>query len=109
MAILKHCGRCQSKIDCYVDDINNCPCKEVKMTEKLKEFLSLTNYDCLCNNCLEALNNLVNKTPNESKNIDDSDDFYMDGNLFVFTELYHIKRGYCCKSNCRHCAYGYKI
>ncbi|GAL01010.1 hypothetical protein JCM19314_236 [Nonlabens ulvanivorans] len=24
-----------------------------------------------------------------------------------FTEQYHLKRGYCCKSGCRHCPYGY--
>ncbi|MGA1776952.1 MAG: DUF5522 domain-containing protein, partial [Flavobacteriaceae bacterium] len=22
-------------------------------------------------------------------------------------EQYHLKRGYCCKSNCRHCPFGY--
>ncbi|TAE29135.1 MAG: hypothetical protein EAZ92_06960 [Candidatus Kapaibacterium sp.] len=26
----------------------------------------------------------------------------------VFTRLKHEMRGYCCKSGCRHCAYGYK-
>jgi hypothetical protein len=25
----------------------------------------------------------------------------------VFTRLKHESRGYCCKSGCRHCAYGY--
>ena len=29
-----------------------------------------------------------------------------DGNL-VFTEKYHQKRGYCCKSGCLHCPFGY--
>lgn len=24
-----------------------------------------------------------------------------------FTEQYHLKRGYCCQSGCRHCPYGY--
>ena len=35
-------------------------------------------------------------------------DFYIneDGNL-VFTEKYHLKRGYCCKSGCKHCPYGF--
>jgi hypothetical protein len=27
---------------------------------------------------------------------------------WVFTELYHLKRGYCCKNGCMHCPYGYK-
>lgn len=24
-----------------------------------------------------------------------------------FTEQYHLKRGYCCQSGCRHCPYGF--
>ncbi len=28
--------------------------------------------------------------------------------LLVSTELRHIERGYCCRSACRHCPYGYK-
>jgi hypothetical protein len=26
----------------------------------------------------------------------------------VFTEYYHILKGYCCQNRCRHCAYGLK-
>jgi hypothetical protein len=33
-------------------------------------------------------------------------DYYMEGTKFVFTEAYHLKRGYCCNSRCRHCPYG---
>lgn len=25
----------------------------------------------------------------------------------VFTKKYHLKRGFCCKSGCKHCPYGY--
>lgn len=25
----------------------------------------------------------------------------------VFTAAYHLKRGYCCKSGCLHCPYGF--
>ena len=36
------------------------------------------------------------------------EDYYISEEGFiVFTEAYHLKRGYCCKSNCKHCAYGY--
>jgi len=34
-----------------------------------------------------------------------SEDFYMDGSFMVFTAAYHLKRGYCCGSSCRHCPY----
>lgn len=38
----------------------------------------------------------------------EKEDFYWDERGFrVFTKKYHLKRGYCCKSNCKHCPYGY--
>jgi len=37
------------------------------------------------------------------------EDFYMTTEGFmVFTEAYHLKRGYCCKNGCRHCPYGFR-
>jgi hypothetical protein len=36
-------------------------------------------------------------------------DYYIDDRgFFVFTEEYHKKRGFCCKSGCKHCPYGFK-
>ncbi|HUB28068.1 MAG TPA: DUF5522 domain-containing protein [Terracidiphilus sp.] len=32
-------------------------------------------------------------------------DYYMEGPYLVFTAAYHLKRGYCCGSGCRHCPY----
>jgi hypothetical protein len=32
-------------------------------------------------------------------------DYYEENGLFVFTAQYHLKRGYCCGSGCRHCPY----
>jgi hypothetical protein len=34
-----------------------------------------------------------------------SEDFYFEGTNLVFTAAYHLKRGYCCNSGCRHCPY----
>ncbi len=35
-------------------------------------------------------------------------DFYLSEEGYrVFTKQYHLKRGYCCESGCRHCPYGY--
>ena len=34
------------------------------------------------------------------------EDYYLDGPNLVFTEAYHLKRGTCCGSGCRHCPYG---
>ena len=34
------------------------------------------------------------------------DEFYWDGPYMVFTAAYHLRRGSCCHSGCRHCPYG---
>lgn len=34
-------------------------------------------------------------------------DFYYEGPYLVFTEQYHLRRGWCCQSGCRHCPYGF--
>ena len=35
-------------------------------------------------------------------------DFYLNEQGYkVFTEIFHLKRGYCCKNGCKHCAFGY--
>lgn len=40
--------------------------------------------------------------------LDDGDYYYSDQGVIVFTTAYHLKRGYCCKSACRHCPYDFK-
>ena len=32
-------------------------------------------------------------------------DFYLEGPYLVFTAQYHLRRGFCCNSGCRHCPY----
>jgi hypothetical protein len=44
----------------------------------------------------------------KSNKLIESEDFYFENGLMVLTEKYHLKRGYCCKSGCRHCPYGFK-
>ncbi|MEQ8325474.1 MAG: DUF5522 domain-containing protein [Vicingaceae bacterium] len=38
----------------------------------------------------------------------EGDFYYSDEGYLVFTEQFHLKRGYCCESGCRHCPYNYK-
>ncbi len=33
------------------------------------------------------------------------EDFYWEGPYLVFTAAYHLRRGFCCSSGCRHCPY----
>lgn len=35
----------------------------------------------------------------------ETEDFYYENGLLVFTAAYHLKRGYCCNSGCRHCPF----
>jgi len=43
------------------------------------------------------------------EDLKEGEDYYIDEQgLVVFTEAYHLKRGKCCESDCRHCPFGYK-
>jgi Family of unknown function (DUF5522) len=33
------------------------------------------------------------------------EDYYLEDGKYVFTAAYHLKRGHCCGSGCRHCPY----
>lgn len=39
--------------------------------------------------------------------IEDGDYYLTKEGYKCFTEQYHLKRGYCCESGCRHCPYGF--
>ena len=35
----------------------------------------------------------------------EGEDYYREGATIVFTARYHLRRGYCCESGCRHCPF----
>jgi hypothetical protein len=38
----------------------------------------------------------------------EGEDYYLSLEGYrVFTEKYHLKRGHCCRSGCKHCPYGF--
>ena len=44
----------------------------------------------------------------DPNNLKEGEDYYITPEGYrCFTEKYHLKRGYCCKSGCRHCPYGF--
>lgn len=43
----------------------------------------------------------------KNKNLEPEDFYTNEMGFIVFTEAYHKKRGFCCKSGCKHCPYGY--
>jgi hypothetical protein len=44
-----------------------------------------------------------------AKKIEGEDYYYTAEGYIVFTEKYHLKRGYCCQSGCKHCPFGFDI
>ena len=44
-----------------------------------------------------------------NNNLVEGEDFYYDEQgLFVFTEKYHLEKGYCCGNGCKHCPYNFE-
>jgi hypothetical protein len=41
----------------------------------------------------------------EDKKAAPEPDWYLENGLLVYTAAYHLKRGFCCGSGCRHCPY----
>lgn len=39
--------------------------------------------------------------------LEDGDFYLSEEGFIVYTAQYLLKRGYCCKNNCRHCPYGF--
>jgi len=63
----------------------------------------LRNKACICRGCVTRFRaTCANTSPQAVR----PGDFYFDpGGLLVFTAAYHLRRGYCCGSGCRHCPY----
>ena len=42
---------------------------------------------------------------NDNKKAPPEPDWHLENGLLVYTAAYHLKRGFCCGSGCRHCPY----
>lgn len=40
--------------------------------------------------------------------LEPGDYYFSTEGYLVFTEKYHLKRGYCCGNRCRHCPFGHE-
>lgn len=105
------CGRCRSTSETVEVPISregaSCGCGVVD----LQRFLRKTQYEALCPNCIRELQDMVlaareEPVPKPGDLLEEGRHYYLDGLRFVFTEYYHLLRGRCCGSGCRHCAYG---
>ncbi|MFK7982268.1 MAG: cysteine-rich CWC family protein [Saprospiraceae bacterium] len=53
------CQRCEATFACKANDITNCQCANVIISTKTQQYLSRTNYGCLCKNCLVEINQQI--------------------------------------------------
>ncbi len=100
------CNRCGSS----GDNITK-PFIDTGLHARTERYLRKTSYDSLCPVCVAELNSMVIQSSHEQfpatgPDMQQDKHYYMDGDYMVFTEYYHIARGFCCQSGCRHCAYG---
>lgn len=68
---------------------------------------------CLCRTCLESIaanpeitwEELARRRQDTTPPPISAGDCYMEGSAMIFTEQYHLNRGSCCESGCRHCPF----
>lgn len=109
MSDAAHCPMCGEANECQVCAVGAykgpCWCASVTVPTELLARVPAedVNKRCICKRCIEAaLREAHRKAPFQAR----AGDFYFEaGGLLVFTEAYHLRRGYCCGSGCRHCPY----
>lgn len=74
-----------------------CWCASVEMPDELLDRvpIELRNRACICRDCVGGFHQ-TRPRPGE---------VYFEHGRMVFTAEYHLRRGYCCGSGCRHCPY----
>jgi hypothetical protein len=71
---------------------------------------------CLCPTCLETVARLTQEYADPDRVVAEirkmikrtalaQEDYYFEDGNVVFTAAYHLKRGACCGSGCRHCPF----
>ncbi len=114
----KHCSTCKKPFDCgATPEEEVCWCNDFPPI-----FNSFSIADCLCPSCFKkaisvkidefvtsvtpetAIGNKASLLP-ETTQITEGIDYYFEEGNYVFKPWFHLKRGYCCKSDCTHCPY----
>ena len=119
--LLAHCPICARPNRCRLEtgEAYKGPCwceQPILSAGTLNRLLDdLPESRCLCRDCLEAIardpeitwDMLVARSRASANALSPIDgDTYREGAHVVFTAQYHLRRGYCCGSGCRHCPYG---
>lgn len=117
-----HCPVCAAPNRCRLEtgEAYKGPCwceRPVLLSSSLQRLLvDLPEQRCLCPDCLHAIAENPEVTwdelaarnrpaPPPASDPAQAGDFYREGDYIVFTAQYHLRRGSCCGSGCRHCPY----
>ena len=101
------CGPEKRPEKCWCDGLPHAP------------LVASEDQGCLCPKCLQlAISTLSSEQDNVADDrpltktekssqpaLVEGEDYYYEGEMIVFTARYHLRRGYCCESGCRHCPY----
>ncbi len=94
----KKCGHCDALFVCAAYSGTLCWCEELPRRPPLGQ------SDCFCERCLREART-TQMEPDSPHQLVEGEDYYTEGPAIVFTATYHLRRGYCCESGCRHCPY----
>ena len=107
----KTCSHCAAIFACgsdYPDE--QCWCEALPHVSLIAD----KSADCFCPECLAKAITEVTMARKESTEttgrdsvpeLTEGEDYYVEGDAVVFTAGYHLRRGYCCENDCRHCPY----
>ncbi len=116
MTHTKTCSECNAQFSCgsFVEG-SSCWCLS------LPNIIKVGLKNCLCKPCLiSRINKQIDQfledveigkvsnpdfTKYQTSELVEGIDFYIESGMYVFTKWYHLKRGHCCNSGCRHCPY----
>ena len=113
----KRCSSCAEILSCNANQVGiACWCSAYPSILSLE-----VQEDCLCESCLsQAIQAKIIKLINTSSQQDiiamarqyrtdekliSGIDYLIEDNNWVFTQWYHLKRGYCCGNACKNCPY----
>lgn len=118
-AQLAHCPICGEPNRCRLETgeayKGSCWCERPTLSSAALHRLleDLPEPRCLCQRCLEAIaaneeitweELVAGSRPTLPPPSTDGNSYLEDGGV-VFTAQFHLRRGYCCGSGCRHCPY----
>jgi hypothetical protein len=96
----KTCWRCRADFACGAQHATEkCWCDGLPAIQPIGD-----GSDCLCPACLNDEVLKQQKLPFSTELVE-GEDYYREGPAIVFTARYHLRRGTCCGSGCRHCPY----